>query len=346
MTSTPSTVAQTTTGLAAGLAIIYFLRPVLVPFFLALLLRVLVGGIVRMVMRLAPKAPRWLTLTATAFIVGIGAYTIFVIIIQGLSDLVQQGPMLTVQLDRLTQSAGLSLGRRLDFSTILGLIDLPALEHNLATSLGDAVTEGILTLFFLLFLLLSPDIDSDPKIERLAGNKERAHSHRLVFYHIIRGVQAYLVSQTTINFAIAVIAALVFHLSPLAHTAFWAVIVFVLAFIPVVGPVMASAMPALFIALQTLSFATPLVVFLTILLIFQVAHNVLLPRLQARSTNTDPLVSIFLLAVWTLLWGVPGAILSTPLTVLMIAVSAQFQSTRWLAVFMSYDDDLILKDQT
>ena len=337
MTTKPSTVAQTTTGVAAGLAIFYFLRPVLVPFFLALLLRVLVGGIVALVIRLAPRAPKWLTVIATAAIVGLGAYGIFIIILQGITDLVKQGPMLPAQFEGLAHLIGMGLGRSLNSATVLGLIDLPTIEHNLASSLGDAMSEGLLTLIFLFFMLLGPGIDADPKVDKFAGNETRARSQRLIFHHIVRGVQAYLVSQTVINFAIAILAAIVFHFSPLADKAFWAVSVFLLAFMPVVGPFVASAGPAMFIALQTQSLVPPLVVFLSVLLIFQVAHNVLLPRIQARSTNTDPLIGILLLGVWTLLWGIPGAILSTPLTVLMIDVSAQFQSTRWLAIVMSHD---------
>jgi AI-2 transport protein TqsA len=53
MATTPSSVAQTATGVAACLAILYFLRPVLVPFFLAVLLRILIAGIVSLAEPLA-----------------------------------------------------------------------------------------------------------------------------------------------------------------------------------------------------------------------------------------------------------------------------------------------------
>ena len=41
---------------------------------------------------------------------------------------------------------------------------------------------------------------------------------------------------------------------------------------------------------------------------------------------------LFALAFWGLLWGVTGAFLSTPLTVLAMVILAEFASTRWLAV--------------
>jgi len=339
MATTPSSVAQTATGVAACLAILYFLRPVLVPFFLAVLLRILIGGIVSLVMRMLPRAPRWLVLVATVVIVGFSAYSILIVILQGTSDLIKQGPALPAELDSLIRSVSVGFGRKFDLATVLGFIDFPALEHSLASGIGEAVSEAFLTLFFFMFMLLGPTTDTDPKVVKIATNEARANSHRMVLYKVVRSVQIYLISQTAVNLAIAAIAAAVFRFAQLPDTAFWSVTVFPLAFMPVVGPFVASVVPALFAAIHSESIAVPLGVFAIVLSIFQIAHNLVLPKLQAKSTNTDPLVGMFALGIWTLLWGVPGAILATPLTVLMMVIAAQFQSTRWLAIFMSNDGE-------
>ncbi|EON13261.1 MULTISPECIES: AI-2E family transporter [Pandoraea] len=337
MTTTPGSVAQTTTGVAAGLATLYFLRPVLIPFFLAILLRILISGIVSVVVRLLPRAPKWLILVATAAIVGFTAYSIFIITLQGISDLIQQSPDLPAQLDRLIRSAAVGFGRKFDLATVIGLIDLPKLEHSLAAWVGNAVSMAFLTLMFLVFMLLGAMTNTEPKILRITTSEARANSQRIVLNKIVHGVQAYLISQTAINLAIAVISALVFRIAELPNTAFWAVTVFFLAFMPVVGPFVASVVPALFAALHSDSITVPLGVFVLTLSIFQIAHNLVLPKLQAKSTNTDPLVGLFALGIWTLVWGVPGAILSTPLTVLVMVIAAQFESSRWLAILISHD---------
>lgn len=337
MTSTPASVAQTTTGVAAGLAILYFLRPVLIPLFLALLLRILIAGIVSVVVRLLPRAPKWLVLVTTAAIVGFSAYSIFIITLQGISDLIKQSPDLPAQLDRLIRSASVGFGRKFDLATVLALIDLPRLEHTFASWLGDAVSTAFLTLMFLVFMLLGAMRNTEPKILRITTSESRANSQRIVLNKIVHGVQAYLISQTAINLAIALISALVFRFAELPNTAFWSVTVFLLAFMPVVGPFVASVVPALFAAIHSDSITVPLAVFIVTLSIFQIAHNLVQPKLQAKSTNTDPLVGLFALGIWTLVWGVPGAILSTPLTVLVMVIAAQFQSSRWLAVLISHD---------
>jgi predicted PurR-regulated permease PerM len=47
-------------------------------------------------------------------------------------------------------------------------------------------------------------------------------------------------------------------------------------------------------------------------------------------------VAVFLsLAFWSTLWGLTGAFLSTPLTVMGMAILAQFSQTRWISVLLS-----------
>jgi hypothetical protein len=45
------------------------------------------------------------------------------------------------------------------------------------------------------------------------------------------------------------------------------------------------------------------------------------------------------LAFWSAIWGVTGAFLSTPLTVMAMVILAQFDGSRWIAVLLSADGD-------
>jgi predicted PurR-regulated permease PerM len=59
--------------------------------------------------------------------------------------------------------------------------------------------------------------------------------------------------------------------------------------------------------------------------------------MQGDSLNMDPLVVLLSLAFWGALWGLPGMFLSTPLTVLVMIILAQFDGSRWIAVLLSRD---------
>ena len=63
--------------------------------------------------------------------------------------------------------------------------------------------------------------------------------------------------------------------------------------------------------------------------------NVVLPRMQGDSLNIDPVMVLLSLAFWGAIWGVPGMFLSTPLTVAVMVILAQFPATRKAAVLIS-----------
>ena len=69
-------------------------------------------------------------------------------------------------------------------------------------------------------------------------------------------------------------------------------------------------------------------------------ENVLLPKLQSDRLNIDPVFILLSLGFWGLMLGLPGALLSTPLTVVVMAIAAEFKGTRWLAILLSKDGEL------
>ena len=65
--------------------------------------------------------------------------------------------------------------------------------------------------------------------------------------------------------------------------------------------------------------------------------NFVQPRMMGDSLNLSALVVLLALAIWGVLWGIPGMFLSAPLTVLMMILFAQSDDTRWIAVLLSSD---------
>ena len=123
----------------------------------------------------------------------------------------------------------------------------------------------------------------------------------------------------------------------LDNVPFWTIMIFLLSYIPVLGVAIASTFPALFALVQFPTYWQAIAVFATVQVFAFVVGNIVLPKVQADSQNIDPTVGIFSVALWTLLWGVPGAFLAIPLTVMAMIVFAQFEQTRWAAVLISDD---------
>jgi predicted PurR-regulated permease PerM len=66
-----------------------------------------------------------------------------------------------------------------------------------------------------------------------------------------------------------------------------------------------------------------------------VISNFVYPLLQERGLSLSPIAVIVALTFWSWLWGFAGALIAIPLTVSLTIVCSQFESTRWIAVFLS-----------
>ena len=56
---------------------------------------------------------------------------------------------------------------------------------------------------------------------------------------------------------------------------------------------------------------------------------------MGSSLNLSPFAILISLAVWSELWGVPGAFLAVPITAIMTIVFCEFSGTRPIAVLLS-----------
>ena len=66
-----------------------------------------------------------------------------------------------------------------------------------------------------------------------------------------------------------------------------------------------------------------------------VIGNFLDPYVMGSSLNLSPFAILVSLAVWSELWGVPGAFLAVPITAIITIVLSEFPGTRPIAVLLS-----------
>jgi len=121
----------------------------------------------------------------------------------------------------------------------------------------------------------------------------------------------------------------------------WGFLGFTLNYIPNLGSIVATTLPAL-LALATRGWPTVLAFVGGCVLLDQVLSRVVEPRLVSRSLGLPPLVVIVSLLFWGWLWGPVGVVLAVPLTTTLKIILAETPDLRWLAVLGgdgSDDDD-------
>jgi predicted PurR-regulated permease PerM len=61
---------------------------------------------------------------------------------------------------------------------------------------------------------------------------------------------------------------------------------------------------------------------------------------MGNTLNLSPLVILLSLALWGTIWGIPGAILCVPITVVLAIIFSNFEGTRAIAILLSRDGEI------
>jgi predicted PurR-regulated permease PerM len=115
----------------------------------------------------------------------------------------------------------------------------------------------------------------------------------------------------------------------------WAVLTFVLNFIPTVGYIIATIPPVLMATFQfSPSYFRPIMVLLSLTAIQVSIGNVVTPKVVGDRLNLSPVLILLSLLFWGMIWGIPGAILSVPIASIIEIVCENVPSLHPIAVMM------------
>ena len=115
----------------------------------------------------------------------------------------------------------------------------------------------------------------------------------------------------------------------------FALLTFLLNFIPNIGPIIATALPLPILFLQYgFDWHLLLALILTGAIHF-VVGNILETKWLGKSMDLNPIVVVASLIFWALIWGVMGALLAVPLTAIFKMLLERLETTKPIANFMS-----------
>jgi AI-2 transport protein TqsA len=334
----PSVIALVATGTASALALLYFLRDILIPLAMASVLAVLVNALVRSIGRRWPNEPRWAVSIIAGLVVIVSASAAIFALGRGGSDIVGQGPALLARVEQLVEQTGQTLGfdQPVHLATLTGQINVPQLAGRLAAGVQDIVSSVLLMVVYFGFIIGARH-RIHLKVANIASAPETAGSINKALERIVTDIETYVWVQTVTGLLLAGISGIVMVSVGLDNALFWTIVLFLLSFIPILGVTVGSLAPALFALLQFPTLWQAAVVFGGIQIAAFVIGNFFYPRMQAETQNIDPVATLLALSLWGFLWGLAGAFLAVPLTLMLMMICAQFDSTRWIAVLLSDD---------
>jgi len=114
----------------------------------------------------------------------------------------------------------------------------------------------------------------------------------------------------------------------------WGLVAFLLNFIPNIGSLVAVIPPTL-VALAQVGGTYALSVLAVLTAVQLIFGQWLEPMVQGRALKISPLVVLLSVVFWGWVWGVGGALLSVPMTVLFIALCEHSERWSWVAELIS-----------
>ncbi|RLA38355.1 MAG: hypothetical protein DRQ64_08960, partial [Gammaproteobacteria bacterium] len=203
------------------------------------------------------------------------------------------------------------------------------LVGNTLASFGNVMTNAFLILLTVIFIL-AEEVGFREKLLNARGGGQDSLEGLESFTD---SVNRYLAIKTLLSLATGLLVLLVLWILDVDYPVMWALLAFLLNFVPTVGSFLA-AVPAVLLALIQLGPIEAGFLGMAYVVINLVIGNVIEPRWMGKGLNLSPLVVFLSLVFWGWVLGPVGMLLSIPLTILVKIALESDSDTAWIGIML------------
>lgn len=170
---------------------------------------------------------------------------------------------------------------------------------------------------------------------RQAATTDEVHELGSVLDAMMQRYQRYVLVRTFTSLLIGIGTAASCWGAGLKFALVWALLGFLLNYVPVIGAIIAIVPPVLIAIFQFGDVLSVFWVLFSLSFLHVFVGNYIDSLLQGRQLAMSPLVVLLSVIFWGWMWGAPGAFLGIPIMVAIVIVTAHFPSTRWIALLFA-----------
>lgn len=326
----------------AGVAIagaLYWLKAVMVPFVIAFFLALLGGPIIDFMVRRL-RIPKLIAVIFTV-IVGFATFAsvggaVSVSVAQFASNASVYTAQVQVLLDRamkyeIWQRFGLDPARNIDVDSLLPEQIISDMLNNLAGTIGSLLSSGVLVTLFVFFILLKRPVRTAP----LGGVAARIES----------GVKRYIGTKFFVSAATGILVFSTMRILEINFAATFGAFAFLLNFIPNIGSIIATLLPApvVFFSADVPTLNAVLAIAIPGCIQFTIG-NLIEPKLMGDTLDMHPVVVLLSLIFWGMMWGMAGMFLAVPMTAIVKIVLERIEVTQPAAEVLAGRFDRLSRD--
>ena len=336
------TVFALSAGIIALTVVLLILgRDIIMPLAIAVVIWYLINALSRLFSYIPignRRLPNWICLSISLITIIIVLVGLGNLIGNNINDVVDAAPTYQQNLNNLINKVSkiIGLSEVPSLGQIIDKINFRDLVSKFAAGAASIAANAGIIIIYVLFLL-AEQRTFDRKLVALFPEANQQNEVQILLHKIQSQIQTYVWIKTLMSFLTGGICYIILVIVGLDLALFWAFIIFLLNYIPTVGSLLGIALPSLLAIVQ---FDTP-VPFVFVIITLSVTQffigNLIEPRLMGRRLNLSPLVVIITLVVWSNIWGIAGALLCVPITVITMIVFSHFERTKVFAIILSGD---------
>jgi predicted PurR-regulated permease PerM len=143
--------------------------------------------------------------------------------------------------------------------------------------------------------------------------------------------------RTTLNLFTGIGFGLLLFILGVDYALLWGLLAFILSYVPYIG-LFTAMIPPTILALGESGIVYAAIVVIGALIINLAIENIIEPRFTGKVLSLSPVVVIISFFFWGWLLGPTGALLSMPITVMIMLVTAEDERTQWIARIIGTQD--------
>jgi len=217
---------------------------------------------------------------------------------------------------------------------ILAQLNIQAMMTGMLASLSSIIANVFVVALYASFLLAELST-FNTKLENITANAANAARVKIVIANINTRIGTYLAMKAVLGVLLGALCYVTMRVLGLEFAELWATLIVIFNYVPYVGTVLGVALPTLMSMLQFGQLSDVLLMLALLAVLHFVIGNMLDPYMMGSSLNLSPFAILVSLAIWSSIWGIPGAFLAIPITVSMTIIFSEFEVTRPIAILLS-----------
>jgi len=302
---------------------LHFTKPIMIPFAMALLIRILIDPIIDFQINNL-RIHRIIAVFVSLLLIVFLFIIIVPFIVGSVATFLQSADdynskvllLIDLFIDKLL-SYNISIDREVIRSS---LINLPFLDwaSKILSNSANFISKFFLVVIMTLFLLLGK------KSQNTSAEWEEIISH----------VKKYIFAKFITSSVTGILTGLIYWFLGLELALIFGSLTFILNFIPIFGSVIAVLIPLPIAFLQFTDTSFVVLVIMLPAIVHIVIGNIVEPKIFGETFGLHPITIILSLIFWGMIWGIIGVLLAAPITAIIKISFEKFETTKPISRFL------------